>query len=439
MPRVSVIIPVYNAKAYIGQCLRSILSQSLREVEVICIDDGSTDGSQQAISEYMREDGRIILLKQRNMGPAAARNNGIRQARGEYLMFVDADDYLLDLQLLERMYTACRRQQVSICGAFRMIDRNGVRSCAQLHRSLFSDGADGVLVRYADYQYDYHFQSYLYERRMLIAHGVCFPDYRRYEDPVFFVKAMAAAEAFYVLPVEGYCYRAGHKEDVFSDRDVLDIVRGITDNLALSAAHGWKKLHRLLVARMEGGFYGAVMQHMGTCGARLQQELWKATAAVRWDWLEGRAAGEEALLKPLCFAADAAAVIWKEYETYIQKHCQVHVANGWLFPFSEVPPHSRVVLYAAGSMGRCYAKQLRASDYVFVLWVDQHAQELAEGCVKPVGELARTAYDYIVIAVEDAEAASCIRRRLVQMGAAEERIIWKLDVGAQKIQALCAE
>lgn len=91
--RVSVIIPVFNAEQYIENCLRSITSQTEKNIEVICVDDGSTDRSVEVIESLRKTDNRITVIEQNNLGAGAARNIGMKHARGQYLAFLDADDY----------------------------------------------------------------------------------------------------------------------------------------------------------------------------------------------------------------------------------------------------------------------------------------------------------------------------------------------------------
>lgn len=92
-PKVSVILPVYNVKNYLVQCLDSICQQTLHELEIICVDDGSSDGSADILREYANRDSRIRILSQRNAGAGAARNAGMDIAQGEYLSFLDSDDF----------------------------------------------------------------------------------------------------------------------------------------------------------------------------------------------------------------------------------------------------------------------------------------------------------------------------------------------------------
>ena len=91
--KVSVIIPVYNVEKYLKQNLKSITEQTLKEIEIICVDDGSTDSSYKIIEDFAKKDSRVIPVKQKNGGAGAARNNGLRRARGKYLSFLDSDDF----------------------------------------------------------------------------------------------------------------------------------------------------------------------------------------------------------------------------------------------------------------------------------------------------------------------------------------------------------
>ena len=93
MVKVSVIIPVYNVEPYLKQCMDSVVGQTLKDIEIICVDDGSTDNSLDILREYAAEDSRIQIIEQKNAGAGAARNNGMRYATGKYLSFLDSDDF----------------------------------------------------------------------------------------------------------------------------------------------------------------------------------------------------------------------------------------------------------------------------------------------------------------------------------------------------------
>lgn len=113
VPKVSVVIPVYNVERYLGECLDSILGQTLKEIEVICVNDGSTDGSMEILREKAGKDNRITLMNQENAGASAARNNGVKKASGKYLYFMDSDD-ILEKNALERLYTCAEENSLDI-------------------------------------------------------------------------------------------------------------------------------------------------------------------------------------------------------------------------------------------------------------------------------------------------------------------------------------
>ncbi len=113
MYKFSVVIPIYNVEKYLRKCLDSIINQTLKDIEIICINDGSTDNSLSILTEYAQKDTRIKILNQENQGQGVARNNGIDIANGEYLAFVDPDDWI-ELNTLEILYKKFKETAVDI-------------------------------------------------------------------------------------------------------------------------------------------------------------------------------------------------------------------------------------------------------------------------------------------------------------------------------------
>ncbi|MGN0530905.1 MAG: glycosyltransferase family 2 protein [Eubacterium sp.] len=108
--KVSVIIPVYNVEKYLRQNLESVANQTLKDIEIICVDDGSTDSSFEIVKEFAEKDSRFIAVSQENGGAGAARNNGLRRAKGKYLSFLDSDDFF-DEKMLEEAYNKAEATQ----------------------------------------------------------------------------------------------------------------------------------------------------------------------------------------------------------------------------------------------------------------------------------------------------------------------------------------
>lgn len=111
--KVSLIIPVYNVEKYLAKCLESCLTQTLYDVEFLCVNDGSQDNSEKILEQYAKLDPRIQIIKQKNQGLAAARNTGINAASGEWIMFLDSDDFL-DPKACERVWTEAQEEPTDI-------------------------------------------------------------------------------------------------------------------------------------------------------------------------------------------------------------------------------------------------------------------------------------------------------------------------------------
>lgn len=110
---ISVVVPVYNTSIYLKECLESLIGQTYKDLEIICINDGSTDNSLEILKEFQKKDNRIKIITQENQGLSAARNKGISEAKGEYISFIDSDDWI-DLNFYEKLINALEEQNADI-------------------------------------------------------------------------------------------------------------------------------------------------------------------------------------------------------------------------------------------------------------------------------------------------------------------------------------
>lgn len=122
MVEISVIIPVYNVKEYLKECLDSVINQSFEDIEIICIDDGSTDGSLNILNKYSDNDSRVRIITQKNKGAGAARNAGLNKSNGKYIYFIDADDYL-NPDALNKMYYLSQERNLDLL-LFKLLNFN---------------------------------------------------------------------------------------------------------------------------------------------------------------------------------------------------------------------------------------------------------------------------------------------------------------------------
>ncbi|MBQ6888487.1 MAG: glycosyltransferase family 2 protein [Lachnospiraceae bacterium] len=259
--KVSVIIPVYNMQEYMGECINSVRRQSLHEIEIICIDDGSRDNSYDILKENAKEDKRIKIIRQQNQGVAAARNLGIREAVGKYILFMDADDMYPNERVIELLFSTAEEKQVVIAGGqFSDIDISGQINTAYsglLQGYIFEKSG---LISYQDYQFDYGYHRFLYNREFLLKNNIFFPEYVRYQDPPFMVKAMTMAEYFYALKEVSYCYRMDYKVIEWNEKRVCGLLRGLRDNLQWAGKYNLCKLYELTMMRLVNEYRKVIVE-----------------------------------------------------------------------------------------------------------------------------------------------------------------------------------
>ena len=250
-PKISVIIPVYNQEKYLRTCIESVLSQSIREIEVICVNDGSTDGSFSILSGLSWTDDRIRIINQDNKGAGEARNAGIMEAKGEFLAFIDPDDWYYDTDALETLYNKAKVNGASICGGcFTMhYEGRGEKNVfiGSMERYVFNEDR---YYTYKEYQHDYGFHRFIYERKYIIENNLFFPSFRRFQDPVWFVNVLHNAGRFYGVSDKVYSYRSGHKEVVYDKEKVLHVITAITEVEKVAAENEYEHLLELEKTRL---------------------------------------------------------------------------------------------------------------------------------------------------------------------------------------------
>ncbi|MBQ4244062.1 MAG: glycosyltransferase family 2 protein [Clostridia bacterium] len=287
-PKISVIIPVYNVEQYLRECLDSVVSQTLADIEIIAINDGSPDNSLSILKEYEAKDTRVKIIDKQNEGVGKARNDGIKAAAGEFVAFMDSDDYYPSEKVLEILYDSAVKTDVKICGGVKV--KLNTDGSLEKQEPCFEEAglqfnAKG-LTKYSDYQYDYGYTQFIFERRLLTENGICFPPYKRFQDPPFFVKAMAAAGEFYMTECESYCYRMVPAETKYSVKNTVDFLHGLIDNIEFSRRNNLAKLHCLCAKRLDGeGSFMAIKNLQEDDAKQIISLLIKATAVIDTGWL----------------------------------------------------------------------------------------------------------------------------------------------------------
>lgn len=240
MTKVSVIIPVYNEEDYLAECLDSVCRQTLKEIEIICVDDGSTDTSLDILREYEESDSRIKVFTQNNCFAGAARNRGMKIAVGKYLSFLDADDYY-EVDMIEKMYARAEENKADI-----VICRYAEQTCNTVRKG---ESADNGKIQQLDWSFENLFfkQKDVFSGNELNCAGIfqitkgwawdklfrsdfvrrCgyeFPDFRSSEDGFFVYMLLARAEkisymddVFAIHRVNNYRSLSNTKENVWEN------------------------------------------------------------------------------------------------------------------------------------------------------------------------------------------------------------------------------
>lgn len=282
-PKITVIIPVYNAGRYLQECLKSVCQQSLQDIEIFCVNDGSDDDSLKILRSFQSQDERIHVVNQAHLGVFGARNRAIKEGHGEYVCFMDADDLYPNNTTLALLYNKAISYQALICGgSMRQFDDNG---SWENFEGIFSKYTfdEEKMISFFDYQFDFGYQRFLFQRKFLIKNNIFFPSYTRFQDPPFFLKAMILAKRFLAIPQVTYCYRCGHQTDPMQWplAKIGDMVKGWIDVLNLSKKYQLATMHAVAVEHVEDPYtFDAVLQKMYESESQILPLLVEANAAV---------------------------------------------------------------------------------------------------------------------------------------------------------------
>ena len=199
MVKVSVVVPVYNQEAHIERCLDSILAQSLKEIEVILVDDGSTDATPDILRRYQQKDSRIVALHQQNLYAGVARNHGLQKAQGDYVIFWDSDDYFPG-DALEALYNEICRCDADICvGDAMKID---VQTGETIEENIINWNVVPEKRPFNVHDFPQHIFKFarncawnkLYKRAFIEGHNLQFSEAKRTNDMYFVMKSLVLAE-----------------------------------------------------------------------------------------------------------------------------------------------------------------------------------------------------------------------------------------------------
>lgn len=280
-PAVSVIIPVYNRQECIKNTVFETLKQTLQDLEVICIDDGSDDNTWIVLQELSKRDNRIKIFHKENGGAGTARNFGMHKAKGEYLFFLDSDDCIYNYESLEKLYNIAVETNANICGG-KLYIRKDTELVLIKETYINTMG----FVNFLNYQCNYYFTRFMYKTDFILENCIFFPELCIYEDPVFLLNVMDKCVYFYQSDVDVYIYnRIGRTNEIidYPIPQLKDYIKGINLCLLMSQKNNYDILQNDLYNIIKGTICPIIEMHLSEIDEELLYLLICTNAQLDFD------------------------------------------------------------------------------------------------------------------------------------------------------------
>lgn len=378
---ISIIVPIFNVKEYLGKCIDSLITQSYKELEIILVDDGSTDGSSQICDEFAEKDSRVVVVHKENQGLVRARKDGLKLAKGEYIGYVDGDDWI-ECDMYEHMMAKMQLFDVDVvmCGRYedtgnvsKKVYHNfeeGYYDKSRLLREVYPRMIVGE--DFFEWNMFPGVWDKLYRKDLLMQFQMQVDDgLRMGEDAACTYSLMLHVRSCYIIHKCLYHYR----------QTVQSMVKQVQKYVA--ERYQFRLLYQSVRSNLE----------RDTDIFDLREQ-------------------------------------WKKYVIFLMIPRSDGLYNDYdkleyLFPFPQVKKGNRIVLYGAGTYGqRLYQYIKRTSFCHIVCWVDRNYEELSKMQldVKAPEVIMDVDYDYIVIANTYQKSRMSMRDTLIFMGVAQNKI-----------------
>lgn len=379
---VSIIVPVFNAEKYLERCINSITSQTKENIEIICVDDGSTDNSLSILKKLSEDDNRVKVISQRNGGVSLARKSGLEKAKGEYIGFADADDWM-EFDMIEQLYcTAVDNDVDVVCSGYYFEGDFVSEYVDDVPEGLYCDGRMDILRELTIYNLKNKsvgirgsICSKIFRRKLIEEVFGLAPDNLAYsEDKMIVITSMLLANSVYMLKKSFYHYIKNPNSKV-----------NTTDSSYLSKIDAFCQYA-----------YSLYENPRFTESMRLQMEMY---------------------IIELLYKGINSRMPFKNKNLL------------WIDPYylDRFPHNASIVIYGAGDFGETYYRQIsRRSDVKIVGWVDPNFEKYEETTLKICSpeNIDSLNYDYILLAYKNKDKADSVKRKLVISGVDESKILW---------------
>lgn len=450
-PKVSVVMPVYNAPIFLRQAMDCLLVQTLKEIEIICVDDGSTDDSLEILQQYALSDKRVKVLKQENLGAGVARNKGLEAASGEYVIFLDCDD-MFDKSMCMKAFMQIEedKSDVLIFGANHFYEEGKKKPADWM---LVHDLVGRAKTLETKDCYDFIFNisgsnpwNKLFRRKYIVENGLLFQDIKKSNDVYFVSMALALSSKISFLDeylvdyrisessIQGadsgegleFYYALKYLKDKLIERGLFQLTKESFGRMALQHC-----VDKVWNAKSYDSFckmyakYSELAEELGITG------YVNNTPELHLEYknhvLLMRPANEKLLyefidqFKKLCDG-------YNEIDELRATVKRMSVKKRWIVPYESLKRTQRILIYGAGSAGSDIYHELSDNGYKLAGWVDKNAfkYEGREKDISSVDSIREKDFDILIIAISNEDIADEVGRELIQVYNVEREKIVKI-------------
>lgn len=376
---ISIVVPVYNSQRYLEKCIESIINQSYSKLEIILVDDGSTDECPSICDRYMQKDQRIRVIHKKNGGLISSRKTGVKETHGEYIVYVDGDDWIEKDRIarLVNSITAHKTDMIYMSGHIREFEYYQTIVKEDISETVYfgKEILEKLFIKIFDINKCFKMNilcalwGWAIKKEILQNNQILVDDrISMGEDYTCIWLCLLQATSVCVIKEPGYHY-VQHSESI---------------------AHSFSKHdnYKLKIWYQE-----------------LKRYLMLANVS-------------DSIMKIFTFAV-IRTLMMADYSLLLKEN------DKYLFPFTKVKKHSKIVVYGAGRVGYYLLSALENSrEYEIVGLIDKNAKEfpLLRFQVRDINELKRMDYDYIIIVILDESVAKDVKENLISIGVEEEKI-----------------
>lgn len=442
--KISVIIPVYNAAEYLKETLDSLCAQTLKDIEIICVDDGSTDETCDILDKYSK-DKRFKILHQNHQNAGAARNAGMECASGRYFAFLDADD-IFDIRMLEAMYNTAKQEEadVVVCG---YLTRSVTGDYSEDHgNSLFSYGMNMMKHKNIFTREEIHrelFQAVvgwawdkLFRREFIVENNIKFQSIRTSNDGLFVYTAMVLADKIVAVEDSFVTHRVGDNTSLENTRDrswncAFEMLYAVEDKLKMLGCYEIYKqsfLNHVLDFLFWNLETFTKFEVYRLFYDKLKKELVKR---YHIDEYQNTYFYSQEVYKKYLLAQESTAEEYLMlYKNELIKQSRIYIEEiqhkQWRFPYEKIKKGNRVILYGAGCAGKdLYQQAVRDNYCTIVMWIDNKLKysKIFGKTISSVEDLGLEEYDQILIAISKKDVVRSVQKMFESLHIDSEKVV----------------